>query len=713
MKKSFFLPLLLILILSVFYWTSPIYGQIKEEEKPEEQTTKLKEVVVFGNLNAARNRIVPSLGGTEYKISTEQITDQSQGVNAPFNQVLLRAPGVAADSFGQVHVRGEHSGLQYRINGVLLPQGINGFGQELNTRFIDSVSLITGSLPAQYGLQTAGIIDLHTKSGTFDPGGLASIYGGTFNTFEPAFEYGGSSDKFNYYFMGTYVQNNLGIENPIPSYNAIHDHTRQFRGFSYLSYLLDDTSRLNFILSANLNHFEIPNTPNVQPEFQLNGVPTFDSTGLNERQNEQNHYLIIAYQKSSGNLDFQLSAFTRYSDILYKPDQNGDLIFNGVATYINRNSFGNGFEFDSSYKINDHHTLRGGTLFTVNKTKSDSTTWVFPTDAAGNQTSTTPFPVVDNIPKTGLLYSAYLQDEWKPIQPLTLNFGARFDGWNAFNNEYQVSPRLNIVYKPTQETTFHAGYARYFTPPQLELIDNEAISAFNDTTNAAQVNQNSQVKSERAHYFDIGATHEFLKGFQVGLDGYLKLARNQLDAGQFGQAFIFVPFNYYSGRIYGVEFSATYKNRGLSVYGNLAYSKALGKQIVSSQFLFEQAEIDFINNNYVHLDHDQRYTASVGSSYEFRNTMVYGDMIIGSGLRDGFANTSHLGAYYPINLGAEHTFKLNSGDIQAVKLRFDIVNLLDQIYQLRNGTGIGVTASQYGQRRGFFGGLTFVFGNPK
>jgi hypothetical protein len=52
------------------------------------------------------------------------------------------------------------------------------------------------------------------------------------------------------------------------------------------------------------------------------------------------------------------------------------------------------------------------------------------------------------------------------------------------------------------------------------------------------------------------------------------------------------------------------------------------------------------------------------------------------------------------------------GDFKGVQARFDIVNLFDEIYQIRNGSGIGVGASQYGMRRGFFGGLIFFFGRP-
>src|SRR6266404_3502754 len=148
----------------------------------------LPEVTVYGKLDQARSQILPDLGATVYSVSKVQIESQSQGDNAPFSQVILRAPGVAQDSeaSGDLHVRGEHANVQYRINDVLLPEGITGFGQELSPRFVDSLHLITGSLPAQYGFRTAGVVDIHTKSGAFEPGGVATIYGGRYESVSPS-----------------------------------------------------------------------------------------------------------------------------------------------------------------------------------------------------------------------------------------------------------------------------------------------------------------------------------------------------------------------------------------------------------------------------------------------------------------------------------------------------------------------------------------------
>ena len=119
---------------------------------PPEGGLSLDVEVVAKQLDIARQQIVPSLGATIYDFNRQAIGIKPQGDNQSLNQLLLQAPGVAQDSFGQIHVRGDHANLQYRINGVQLPEGINVFGQSLETRLANSVALITGALPAQYGL---------------------------------------------------------------------------------------------------------------------------------------------------------------------------------------------------------------------------------------------------------------------------------------------------------------------------------------------------------------------------------------------------------------------------------------------------------------------------------------------------------------------------------------------------------------------------------
>ena len=306
--------------------------------------TQLGNITVIGKLNEARNNILPNLGATAYTHTAEDIEMQSQGDNAPFNQVVLRSPGVAQDSAvnGDLHVRGEHANLQYRIDDVLLPEGITGFGLELDPRFVQSMQLITGSLPAQYGFRTAGVVDIQTKSGALENGGEVDLYGGSFDTIKPSFEYGGTKGTWDYFVDGSYDHNDLGIENPTASHAALHDETDQFKTFASASHIIDDTSRITFMGSASYSNFQVPNTPGLPAGTAPDGstpwnvagsdLPaTFNSADLNEQQREQNYYGVAAYQKSMGDFNGQLSLFGRSSDVHFRPDVHAHILQNEVA----------------------------------------------------------------------------------------------------------------------------------------------------------------------------------------------------------------------------------------------------------------------------------------------------------------------------------------------------------------------------------------------
>ena len=287
--------------------------------------------VVAKQLDIARSEIQPSLGATVYDFSRQAIETQPQGDNQPFNRLLLQPPGVSQDSFGQLHVRNEHANTQFRINGVQLPEGINVFGQALQTRLANSVALITGSLPAQYGFRTSGIIDIQTETGTLAPGGSATMYGGSQSTLQPSAEWDGTVSQVDYYFTGEYLQNAEGIENPAPTRNAIHDDSQQPRGFAYVSGIIDPTSRLTAILGTSRSRFQIPQVAGQTPSLGLtvNGVSDFPSALINETQTQINNYGILAWQKRVGDIDFQLAGFSRYSSAYFSP---GDPIADILST---------------------------------------------------------------------------------------------------------------------------------------------------------------------------------------------------------------------------------------------------------------------------------------------------------------------------------------------------------------------------------------------
>jgi outer membrane receptor for ferrienterochelin and colicins len=681
----------------------------------------LDEVVVIAQrLNAARSAIQTQTGASTYTINEAAIQATPGGDNSLLNQVVMQAPDVAQDSFGQYHVRGEHNGLQYRLNGIILPEGISVFGQSLDPRLISSLTLITGALPAEYGLRTAGIIDLKTKSGVIDPGGEVSVYGGSHGTFQPSFSYGGSSGTLNYFVSGDFLRNDLGIESPDGSSDPLHDHTTQYHGFAYLEYILDESNRLSAAYSTSSGEFQIPNRPGLVPgilnadgtPLTVNGQTTYPSAALNENQRELNHFAVLSWQHSQGAFDIQTSATARYSSLTFSPDPLGDLLFDGIAQDAYKQNVAYALQSDGAYKLDDTNTLRAGVFFQSDHSKALTDSSVIALDGAGNQISDIPETIVDNGGKTEWIESVYLQNEWKIIAPLTVNYGLRFDKFTAFASAQQVSPRLNVVWQALDDTVVHAGYSRYLSPPPFELVGNETVTKFANTTAAPAVTVADTPQAEQANYYDVGVQQKVTPQVTVGLDTYYKQSHNLIDEGQFGAPIILTPFNYAYGKQYGAELTGNYSADALTAYLNLAYQYARGKGIDSAQFNFSQDDLNYIATHYIHLDHEQQVTASGGISYLWMHTRYSADFLVGSGLRsdeelpDGTSipNGAHLPYYTQINLGASHIFHFT--DISTLTARIDVINALDKRYEIRDGTGIGVGAPQFGPRRGFFFGLS-------
>jgi outer membrane receptor protein involved in Fe transport len=682
---------------------------------------QLKEIdVTAQRLNDARSTIETQTGASTYTIDSQAIAAMPGGENAQLNQVLLQAPDVVQDSFGQIHVRGDHNDLQYRLNGIILPEGISVFSQTLSPWLISSLKLITGALPAEYGLRTAGIIDLSTNSGLLQPGGEMSIYGGSHSTFQPTMEYGGSDGKYTYYVTGDYKEDDLGIESPNASSNPIHDHTSQIHGFGYFENIIDSNDRVSLILGVSDDEFQIPNQVGLQPSLGLdvNGQTTYPSNNLGESQHELADYAIASWQHSEGAFNWQTSLSARYTSLHFVPDWVGDLLYNGIAQDAFKNDTAIGWQTDASYKLSDAHTVRFGFYYQHDTAESDTTSQVLPINAEGLQTSTVPLTLIDTGTQVQQIQSVYLQDEWKPLSPLTVNYGLRFDHYSAYSSGSQLSPRFNAVWEFDSGTTLHGGYSRYFTPPPFELVGAGTFTQFAGTTAVppGTVTKDSPPIAERANYYDLGVQQKlFDKSLTLGVDSFYEQSQNLIDEGQFGAPIILTPVNYRYGLIGGVEFTANYTIDNFAAYLNSAWQAAHGKDVESAQFNFTQQQLNYIASNYIHLDHEGRVSASGGVSYSWLGTRFSVDDLFGTGLRDDLTlpngyvipNGDHTPSYNQINFGMSHAFELASSG--PLTVRFDVINVADKVYQIRSGTGVGVFAPQYGPRRGFFGGLAWKF----
>ncbi len=227
------------------------------------------------------------------------------------------------------------------------------------------------------------------------------------------------------------------------------------------------------ILGGFDGQFQIPNNPG-QPTlgFAVNGVTDFNSA-IPQREPARAH--AIRHPVAA-----EACRRHRHADLRLHPPQLAVFLARlARRSAVQRHraageaftTLRDGVQDDGSWRINDQHTLRAG--FLVQQANAPAARplrrccrWT----TLGRRPRDVPLTIANSFTKTGALYGMYVQDEWRILPKLTLNSGLRFDAVEEFTHESQVSPRINLVWKPTDTTTLNVGYARYFVPPPFELV---------------------------------------------------------------------------------------------------------------------------------------------------------------------------------------------------------------------------------------------------
>ncbi|MDB5691343.1 MAG: hypothetical protein JWO81_406 [Alphaproteobacteria bacterium] len=682
-----------------------------ERAKPETEIT-----ITARRLDVARERVEPSLGASTYTLTNDAVENRPGGETTNLGRVLLQVPGVAQDGSGRLLVRGR-SGLQYRINNVVIPEGAADLGERLSTRLADKVQLITGALPAQYGLASGGVVAITTKSGALQDGGQAELYGGSRHEIEPAFELAGSSGPTSLFASGSYSSSRLGLSSPDGSADPLHDRTHQIEGFAFADHIIDDASRVSLILGTTNEWFQVPNlrgldaaTYDAPAPFRrplaVRGTSRFPSENLDARQRENSDYAIASYLRSDGPATLQASVFGLVSSVAYRPDGTGDLLFSGLSQSVERRESAAGLQVEGAWQAGPRHTIRGGAIADFASERETRDSMALPIDATGRQTSDQPMLFRELAHRTRGRFSTFLQDEWKPLAPLTVNAGLRFDRVGGEGGGTALSPRLNLVWSMKKGAAFHAGYARYFVPARQEGDVPDLVG----TTGALPGVSSAPLRAQTDDYLDAGV--QVAKGgLSLGLDAYWRRSKNFLDERRAGPPLASRSFNYALARSRGVELSLTYVGGPFSAWSSLAVAATRAKGIVSHQAYFTDAERAFAAGHWIRPEGDQRITASGGASWRIERLRLSASALYGSGFPQSAPlfgpGAGRLPAYVQVDLAA--VYRIEGLRDRPLDIRFDVINAFDRRYQLRDGTGIGGHLPEWGPPRGFFLGVEQTF----
>ncbi len=658
-----------------------------------------------------------------YGLSRKEIEQIPRGNNNDISAVLATIPSATQSALGQIQIRQDHANLQFRIDGVPIPDTVSTtFADIITPRTWERADIILGGMEAQYGNRTAALIDITSKSGTKPGFGSLQYFGGSNATVNPSFEYGGTiGEKFRFYALNSYLSTNRGIDPPTGGRSWFHNDSVRNQTYLRGDYQHDNRNNFTWLFLNSVAKYQVPTLPGQTPnatilpllQAQVAGFNPVASQNVNQFQRENNQYGHMVWRHDvNATQYFSLAGYFRQTRATFLADPLNALSYVADAGEPfpvgsqDRMAYSVGVRLDYTNTLSSRNLLKYG--FQIDRTQAVNKTRLsaFERDAAGDPTGSV-VNIDGNRRIIGWREEAWIQDQYTPTDKLTFNVGVRYDQIQALTNSWQISPRLGVTYKANQENVFHVFYGRMFTPPNLESV--AFLVPRTAGTTAAPENANTAVpKPERSHYGEIGWYHAFGRLAMLELTAWYKYNENMSDAGQFGTTPMLNYFSFTKGWQRGVDGALKVSfTDNLTGRANVAYGQCKGYGLQSGFFLLEQREINDINaKGGVFCDHMQTVTSSANLTYRFleRNT-ISGQMLYGSGLRTALAgaqtNSTHEPSYTVYNTSLTHEIPLPYQ--QKILLGFDIINVLDQGYFYNRGTGsIGLGVPHAGMPRSFF-----------
>ncbi len=647
------------------------------------------------------------------------------GTSLSINDVISTSQGVISDNYGAVHVRGNFAGLQLRIDGVQLPPAIQDRLQQLiEPQIVEEMQVIVGGLPAEYGEDVAGVIDIKTKRPEGPFRGDAQVTYGTYQEVQVQANAAGSIGPVHVIMAGSLETSQRGLDPPAAS-PILHDDYQSGKFFLRADTDLSVHDRLELLAVWAGTNYQIPIDPTIQPlsDGPVNAVRGADQYGntpndfvpynSNPTELEREFFVALSwFHDFDARTKLQVTPFFRTQQSILNCDtvnQLGPTADPGQdCSDVNSQVIQGGLQANQSLGIGIND-IKFGLLFDAQKTNVNYAEFIRDDNnpAGGADPSQT---IAGSDVTTVVLGGVYIQDKIA-LGKLTLFPGLRLDvqhaqiqGEGTSSLLWGPSVRFGAAYAFTERLVLHAYAGILWQPPSYDAPTAARVLGLVPPDQPIALD----LHGETDYYAEIGIADRIIPQLTMSLTVWGRLSQYTLDDNEVGDTALTADYNYERGHAAGAELAAQFVlGRNLHAFGNLAAQIAEGEGIASSLYLFTPQQLAF--SGYQSVDNTQKLTANVGVDVADNPGNTHLDILLkyGSGLRTGPTNNATLPPSTVVNVTLRHRFV----DIPLKpEVAIDVYNLFDVIYAYRIATG-SLTGTAYGSLRAVDVRLIIPFGS--
>jgi len=530
--------------------------------------------------------------------------------SAGLNQVVMMAsPGVVADSNSFFHPIGDHAQTQFSIdNQPVTDQQSRIYSNQISSDAVQSMEVITGVAPAEYGDKSSLVVHIVTKSGLDQPKPTGSVLAGYGSFKSPTFEgnIGGGTHTVGDFLSVSGMRTDRYLDPP--EFEVLHGAGDNQSLFNRLDVHPTDLDTLHLNVHFGRSSFDVPNT--------------FDTIDQDQHQKITTFNIAPGYSRVIGSKTlFTANGFVRQDHVTYSPSSNP---FNDVPATISqdRKLTNYGAKVDVAYTSGAHNFKVGGTVSATKLSENFTFGITDPTDASFadengdfNQEAFGAYdltnggsPFAFNAEKTIKEQAAYVQDEIK-AGDATFKLGVRFDHYDGLTSKSLVEPRLGVSYAvPATGTILRASYGRTLETPYNE---NLLLSAGFGTSSALVGEGNPPPPGVR-NQGEFGIQQAFGRWVVADFGYFNKHTDNGYDFGVLFNTPIAFPVAWdhsridgFTGRINLVE------HKGFSAFVVMAHTNAIFSPPATGGVLLAAPEGDF------RIDHDQKFNSTANFQYVF------------------------------------------------------------------------------------------------